>query len=391
MRPSTTTCSPTRSSCDTRCRRRTAPAATARSTSRASKTSRGITQTGRASRPVTRCSSRDSSRCSSGVQPSVTSSTPTERSTSITCGAMPSPQHLSRGKSARSSSRTRRSGDSARAPSAVAAPAGPAPTTTRSQVSCCSPRGRFIPPTYRAGVCRSQPLAPNCSTRMTSRRTPASPSRRSAKLANPAGAADVGPLDPVHERPDLLDVRRGGHPVAEVLAGERHEGARVAELRGVRQVGERPADRDDAEPVAQPVPGGVPQHRDERHHAGAAGHADGLGLALPGEPAADRPAQLEDVADLGHVVQVARDLAAGQALDHQLDQRVVGLRGDRVGALRGVVVRSAQPHDVVLPRQVVDPVRDVEPHLHEPVADPLELDDLPGRPGRVRLAHGSPW
>ena len=46
--------------------------------------------------------------------------------------------------------------------------------------------GRFIAPTYRGGARRSQPLAPNCSTRMTSRRTPASPRRRSAKLANPA-------------------------------------------------------------------------------------------------------------------------------------------------------------------------------------------------------------
>ena len=92
-----------------------------------------------------------SSRCCSGVQPSAASSTPTARSTSRTWGAMPSPQHLSRGKSARSSSSTRRSGVSARAPSAVAAPAGPAPTITRSQVSFGSPRGAVISPTYRAG------------------------------------------------------------------------------------------------------------------------------------------------------------------------------------------------------------------------------------------------
>src|SRR3954468_19889330 len=48
---------------------------------------------------------------------------------------MPSPQALSRGKSARSSSSTRASGFRMRAPSAAAEPAGPPPTTTRSQVS----------------------------------------------------------------------------------------------------------------------------------------------------------------------------------------------------------------------------------------------------------------
>src|SRR3954468_15416800 len=55
--------------------------------------------------------------------------------TSRASGAMPSPQPLSRGKSARSTTSTRADGSARRAAAAQAAPAGPPPTTTTSQCS----------------------------------------------------------------------------------------------------------------------------------------------------------------------------------------------------------------------------------------------------------------
>ncbi len=150
---------------------------------------------------------------------------------------------------------------------------------------------------------------------------------------------------------------------------------------------------DDPQLVLQAEPPGVARHRDERHHAGAAGDADGGHVALPDEPAADRSAQLEHVADLGDVVQEARHLAARQALDHQLEQRVVGVRGDRVGALRGVAVRRAQPDDVVLPGQVVDPVVDVEAAAAPagPSACSSSMIVPVVQPPAGAAAHGSPW
>ena len=78
-----------------------------------------MTCTGRAIVRATRVSPRASSSVRSGVQPSPTSCTPTAARASKTCGAMPSPQHLSRGKSDRSSSSTRSAGSAASAPSAV--------------------------------------------------------------------------------------------------------------------------------------------------------------------------------------------------------------------------------------------------------------------------------
>jgi hypothetical protein len=91
-------------------------------------------------------------------------------------------------------------------------------------------------------------------------------------------------------------------------------------------------------------------------------------------------------------VEEAGHLAARQALDHQLQQRVVGVGGDGVGPLRCVAVGSAQAYDVVLARQVVDALVDVEAHLHQLVGRVRELDDPAGRPaaGR-RVRHGSPW
>jgi hypothetical protein len=61
----------------------------------------------------------------------------------------------------------------------------------------------------------------------------------------------------------------------------------------------------------------VPDHRHERHDPRAAAEEeDGPALArVPDEIAADRPAQLELVADDEHVSKVGGDLAVRQPLD----------------------------------------------------------------------------
>ena len=57
-------------------------------------------------------------------------------------------------------------------------------------------------------------------------------------------------------------------------------------------------------------------------------------VAVPDEPAADRAAHLELVADLDLVVQERRDLAVLEPFDGELDLAgVVGRRRDRVRAL----------------------------------------------------------
>ena len=114
-------------------------------------------------------------------------------------------------------------------------------------------------------------------------------------------------------------------------------------------------------------------------------------VAGPGEPAADRAAHLEHVAELGDVVQVAGHLAVGQPLDHQLDQRVGGVGGDRVGALGGVVVGRAQADDVVLAGQVLDAVGDVEAQPRQAAVGAVDLGDGGRGPAASSDGHGSPW
>ena len=196
-------------------------------------------------------------------------------------------------------------------------------------------------------------------------------------------AYDANPTDPqtyARSAPATYAATSSGYGGAAtrspmVLAGERDERAVPLELGGVREVVPGAGDDDHLEPVLEAQPPRDAGHRDDRHHTGAAGDADRGHVALPDEPAPDRAAQLELVADLGDVVQEAGDLAAGQALDHQLQQRVVGVGRDRVGALRGVAVGRPQADDVVLARQVVDPVLDVEAQPHQAVGGVVDLDD----------------
>ena len=91
----------------------------------------------------------------------------------------------------------------------------------------------------------------------------------------------------------------------------------------------------------------VPDHRHERHDAGAAcDHQDRSAIArLPDEMPAKRRAQLDLVAHLGNFMEEWRHLAALQPFDDQFD-RVAGFRrrGDRIAALRAIAVRRRQPH-----------------------------------------------
>ena len=203
-------------------------------------------------------------------------------------------------------------------------------------------------------------------------------------------AAHVGALGALDERGHLLRVGRGSHAAVQVLAGESHERAVLPELVGVGERVEGAGHSDHAEQVLQAEPARVAHHRNDRHHSGTAGHRDRRHLAGPREPAADRTAQLEHVAHPRLVVHEPRDLAVGQALHHQLKQRVVRVRGSGVGTLGGVVVRCAEPEHVVLAGQVVHPVGHLEPQPHETVGalDLRERAGGPGAGGGVR--HGVP-
>ena len=121
------------------------------------------------------------------------------------------------------------------------------------------------------------------------------------------------------------------------------------------------------EPEGRPAPRPLPraQHRHDRHDAAAAGGEQRAGRILrpPDEPAADRPAQLDLVADREHLHEVRRHLTVVDELDGQVDHAGtvrVPVRGDRVRALGGVAVGCGQPHIHMLAGQVAGPVRQLE-------------------------------
>ena len=109
-------------------------------------------------------------------------------SASRTCGAMPSPQHLSRGKSARSSSSTRSAGSAASAPSAARRrpgrrPRRPGPRTPRP--SQASPRAattssRAMPTAARTAAGRARAARRRRAAATTSQAAPAAPGATSA-------------------------------------------------------------------------------------------------------------------------------------------------------------------------------------------------------------------
>ena len=201
------------------------------------------------------------------------------RAASTTCGAMPSPQDLSRGKSERSSSSTRRDGSTRSAPSAAAAPAGPAPTTTRSQVVTA------VTTVSRRTSTRAIAIAARNGVR-PARRTPRPPAPVTTTRAHPGpGVRSTGRSedgddrggDEQHDRGQRL--RTGAEPVRQAAhagGGRRRQvGQRVEEVGGdpergrgrhhperrpvVRQVGEgdHGRQRPERHGVGQPRPGGA--------------------------------------------------------------------------------------------------------------------------------------
>jgi voltage-gated potassium channel len=317
------------------------------------------------------------------------------------------PSVRARGRARRSSTVPRMAGSQTSRPGGEgAAPAagGHTGTTPERPAACLGARrnARRSSRNRWSGVC--SPMSPPVRRRTaeTNRTSAGHPELldtdalgRDAELAQAADRvrreadrpAHVGALGVGHERLELRGVRRRGDPVAEVLAGERDEGPGVEQLLDVGQLDPGAADRAHPQAVGHAQPAGVPQHRDDRDHAGATGQAHGGHVPGPGEPTTDRPTQLEHVADPGLVVEVPGDLAPGQALDHQLEQRVGGLGRDRVRPLGGVAVLGAQPQHAVLTGEPVERVGDLEAQPHQPVADPVQPGDAGGGPG----AHGSPW
>src|SRR5581483_242088 len=96
-------------------------------------------------------------------------------------------------------------------------------------------------------------------------------------------------------------------------------------------------------------------------------------LRPPDKVAADRPQQLEPVADSHHLHEIRRYLAVGQLLNRELNVPVAGRRGNRVAPDGLVTVLGGEPHIDVLTGDVSGPVR----HLEVETADPrILLDDL---------------
>ena len=165
-----------------------------------------------------------------GVQSSTTTVTPASSRRSMTCGAMPSPQDLSRGKSARSSSATRSDGSTRRAPIAVAAPAGPAPTIARSQVVMRRDRQRAARRRrgrWRRGVERRLPR-PARRRRPAPRRARAPPPPTRPALPDGPSAAVTEAADEQHGRDDPAAAaapRRCGSPRTPVAASSSRSGS----------------------------------------------------------------------------------------------------------------------------------------------------------------------
>ena len=148
---------------------------------------RGTTQAGRAIVPADRVPAAGAARggaAASSRRPRRRRRPP--RSASTTCGAMPSPQDLSRGKSARSSSSTRSDGSAASAPSAVAAPAGPGADDDEVPVGP-SRRSRGAPPP----AARRRPA--RCAIAAAERRLPPRPGERASREPAPAPTTSAAP------------------------------------------------------------------------------------------------------------------------------------------------------------------------------------------------------
>src|SRR5438046_10745085 len=100
------------------------------------------------------------------------------------------------------------------------------------------------------------------------------------------------------------------------------------------------------------------ERRAERDDAGAAGDEQQRSsvLCLPDEVAADRPANLEAVADLDLLDEVRRDLSVVEQLDRDRHVTVLGCRCDRVRALGPVAVLGREADVAMLPRAMPGPV-----------------------------------
>ena len=152
--------------------------------------------------------------------------------------------------------------------------------------------------------------------RMRSRGTPVSISSAAAASANPVEPHTnaVAPGSTSGATSSMAQPAGGPARAGRHGAGVDHRHLGAGQLGCVVQVLGR-AGRDEHPHVTEPHLPGVAQHRHERHHAGAAADEDRRLVGLPGEPVADRSADLELVAHQQVVVEEGRHLAVGQALD----------------------------------------------------------------------------
>src|SRR5206468_8701087 len=100
--------------------------------------------------------------------------------------------------------------------------------------------------------------------------------------------------------------------------GGRRRWSRPGQLGGVVEV-VGSTDRDDeADALGPSGTAGEAEHGHERNHAGSAADEEHRGRALPDEPSADGPANLEIVTRLGDVVEESRDLSVVQTVDSEV-------------------------------------------------------------------------
>ena len=131
------------------------------------------------------------------------------------------------------------------------------------------------------------------------------------------------------------------------------------------------------------------KHRHQRHEARSAADEEQRTppCRVPGEVAADRPAQLELVAREHVLRQVRRHLAVLDQLDRQLETSFLRRRGDRIRALGLVAVLGGQADVDVLPGAVAGPALHVE-HERLGVGVSARISETVAMRQQARLVRG---
>src|SRR5437016_2069535 len=142
-------------------------------------------------------------------------------------------------------------------------------------------------------------------------------------VGEPGRAADVGGGRSIGQGGNVGRVEPSGwaRRAGRVAAGVDDGGLGPGQLGGgVQGVGR--TDRDDETDELGPSgSAGEAEHGHERNHTGSAAYEEHRGRALPDEPSADGPANLEIVTRLGDVVEEGRDLSVVETFDGEVELR----------------------------------------------------------------------